>query len=270
MKNCKQLLPMAVVLVFAILATSCGDSDPDKKQSAEAQTESAKGNSFSVGGVNSAKNDAPTDDTEAVVGKGKNYLLTQVGSRLKQLGPFKSRVENTVGLDEAERKTLISELNEEMGAFVELKPEISNSATKEDVKAVAEQMKALWLKNRQTVERAEKLLLAAKENQLITDADVASSGLQKRIDVLKASGKDTKEFEELLSTYNKKIASAKQGLESAQAKHDAAASAKSDEEKNKLLKEQELLSKSAHEDVKDAYKLLADEAHKEFSERYKK
>ena len=59
----------------------------------------------------------------------------------------------------------------------------------------------------------------AKEKQLLSDADTNSTGLQKRIDALKAEGKDAKEYEQMLSAYNQKIAAAKQNVESAKTKY---------------------------------------------------
>lgn len=272
MKNVTSVLFMVIILTFSVLLSSCGDKGAEKstsitKNQADEQATTAKSNSFSVGGVVGERKDTP-DDIDVMIAKGKSYLLTQVDNRLINLGKFKSEVENIIGPSDQERKSLVSELNAEMEMFVALKPDIHKSETKEDVKAVAEKFKAEWLKSRISVERAEKQILAAKENQLISDADTASAGIQKRIEILKASGKDTKANEKLLAEYGKKIASAKQDVESANQKTVAVANAATDEEKNKLLKDRELLSKSAHDNIKEAYMLLKEEARQEFSRRY--
>ena len=237
-------------------------------QAAEEQPATAKNDSFTVGKVLDEKQ-GDINTLQAMVDRGKNYLLKQVDNRLKQLEPFKTRVENMTALSDSDRNGLVSELKAIIDAFEAFKPEISRSATKQDIRNVADKIKAEWLKSRLSVERAEGQILAAKENQLILDAGAASVGIQKRIDVLKASGKGAKAYEELLSDYDKKIASAKQDMESAKEKFEAAAGAATDDEKNKLIREKELLSKSAHDNIKEAYGLLKDEARQEFARRYK-
>ncbi len=233
-------------------------------QAAEEKNVIPNDNSFSVGGVKDN-----LDTAEAMVGKGKNYLLTQVDNRLKQLSPFKAKIEFMDGLGDAERKTMFSELNAEIETFVAFKAEINKCTTKQDIKNVAEKIKAEWLKSRQSVVVAQEQILTARENQLISDADTTSSGIQKRIDVLKAQGKDAKAYEKLLSAYNKKVASAKQDVESANDKANAIASASTDAEKEKLIKEKALLLKSSQENIRDAYKTLTEEAHKDFSRKFK-
>jgi hypothetical protein len=272
MKNVTSVLFMVIILTLSVLVSSCGDKGSEKstsitKNQIDEQTPTAKSNSFSVGGVVAEGKDTP-DDLDVMIAKGKSYLLTQVDNRLMQLGKFKSEVENIIGTTDQERKSLVSELNAEMEMFVALKPDIHKSETKEEVKAVAEKFKAEWLKSKLSVVRAEKQIHAAKENQLISDADTASAGIQKRIELLKASGKDTKANEKLLAEYGKKIAAAKQDVESANQKTLAVANVATDEEKNKLLADKALLSKSAQDNIREAYTLLKEEARQEFSRRY--
>ncbi|WP_442496710.1 hypothetical protein [Methylobacter sp. sgz302048] len=280
MKYFATALLVITIFVSAIFASSSVDNILGKSmqiakaltgkegnQAAEGQ-QAAKRDSFTVG-KSFAEEKGGLDNVEAMVGRGKNYLLTQVNNRLKQLGPFRTRVGNMTTLSDSERKTLISELDAEIIAFDAFKSEINKSATKQDIKNVADKIKAEWIKSRHTVARAEKQFLAAKENQLVSDADAASLGIQKRIDALKASGKNAKIHEELLSAYGKKIASAKQDLASAQEKIDAIASAPTNDKKEKLIKGKDLLLLSAQDSIKDAYKMLGDEARKEFSQRYK-
>ncbi|NOS73583.1 MAG: hypothetical protein HOP36_03360, partial [Methyloglobulus sp.] len=157
----------------------------------------------------------------------------------------------------------------EIDVFEALKAEINRSATKEDIRNVADKVKAEWIKSRQSVERAEGSVLASKENQLVSDANAASFSMQKRIDALKSVGKDTKTNEELLAAYSKKVALAKQDVESANEKSNAVASASTADEKAKLVKGKDLLLTSSQENLRDAYKLLKEGAREEFSQRFK-
>lgn len=279
MKNYAIALFGAITLVLAVFAPSFVDNTSSKNTSnaetqashekgqspkasslaAEAQDKSAKQDSFSVvKAIGGDKNSLNTVD--AMIDRGKKYLLTQVDNRLKQFGSLKSKIENTAALSDSERKGLISELNAEINLFETFKAEISKSETKQDIKNVADKIKAEWIKSRIIVAHAQGQILAANENQLIADADTYSLGMQKRIDALKASGKGTKGYEELLSAYGKKIAAARQHVESAKEKSGAAASASTSEEKEKLIKEKEILLKNAQDSIREAYKLLRDGA----------
>ncbi|MGJ0515396.1 MAG: hypothetical protein ACR65O_06535 [Methylomicrobium sp.] len=209
------------------------------------------------------------DSMETMVGRGKNYLLAKVKDRLNQLEPFRTRVNNITTLNDSEKKGLVSELNAEIAMFEALKSEISKSATKQDIQHVADKIKAEWIKSRLSVARAEKQIVAARETQLIADANKTSSNMQKRIDELKASGKETKSHEKLLSAYGKKMTSAKQDIDSAKEKLDAVASASTENEKLKLIKEKNVLLMSASDSMKDAYMMVKDEARREFSQRFK-
>ncbi len=280
MKNYKIALYVSIILFLAFIVYLLVDTKSVKITSiAENQaTQEAKGkeglysdpkdNSFSVHkNLGGGQADNP-NVAEASVEKAKSYLLKQVGNRIKQLEPFKDKVEKMATLNESDRNSLVSELNAEIVTFEKLKPEITQSVSKEDIRNVADKVKAAWLKSRDSVKHAEGLAFASKENQLISDANATSAGMQKRIDDLKSEGKDTKPYEKLLSAYNQKIASAKQDVESAREKFTAASASEGDK-KEKLMKENENLLTRAKDNIKDAYKLLGEEAKKDFDRKLK-
>jgi hypothetical protein len=240
----------------------------DKSLATVEQNILTKRDSFTAGKAFGEKKSS-FDSMETKVGRGKNYLLAKVKDRLNQLEPFRTRVNNITTLNDSEKKGLVSELNAEIAVFEALKSEISKSATKQDIQHVADKIKAEWIKSRLIVARAEKQIVAARETQLIADADKTSSNMQKRIDELKASGKETKSHEKLLSAYGKKMTSAKQDIDSAKEKLDAVASASTENEKLKLIKEKNVLLMSASDSMKDAYMMVKDEARREFSQRFK-
>jgi hypothetical protein len=288
MKIPKTALFLAMIFVCVIIAYSFVDKVSEKNTSiaqnqattdknqkptvsnsaADKQDPTEKANSFSVQKVVGEVQDIPNATTDMII-KGKNYLLTQVNHRIRQLRPFKDNFEKMANLNDSERKNLVTELNAEIAMFEALKPEISQSATKGDVKNVADKVKAVWLKSRLSVERAEESVLVSKENQLVADADVASTSIQKRIDTIKAAGKDAKAYEKLLAAYSKKVASAKQDMGSAKEKSNAVASASTDDEKEKLVKGKDLLLSSSQENIRDAYKLLKEGAREDFAQRFK-
>jgi len=267
--SCALLVPLFVYYV-SVKGTSMTKTQAvqENSQAAAEQNAATKLDSFIAGKAFRQKKDN-FDSMETMVARGKNYLLTQVKNRLNQLEPFKTRVNNTTTLSDSERKGLVSELNAEIAMFEAFKSEINKSATKQDIQNVADKIKAEWIKSRLSVARAEKQIVAVKENQLMSDADATSSNIQKRIEELRASGKNTKSHEKLLSAYGTKMAAAKQDMDSAKAKLAAVASAATENEKQKLMKEKSLLLMSASDSMKDAYMMVKDEARREFSQRFK-
>jgi hypothetical protein len=240
----------------------------EETQTVEDQNVSIKLDSFTAGKAFRERKDS-FDSMETGIGRGKNYLLTQVENRLNQLEPLRTRVNNITTLSDSERKSRVAELDAEIAMFEELKSEINKSATKEDIQGIADKIKAEWIKSRLSIVRAEKEIVTAKENQLISDADAASLAIQRRIDVLKAEGKNAKTHEKLLAAYSKKISSAKQDMEAARDKIAASAGASTEGVKAKQTREKDDLLMSAHNSISEAYMMLKDEARREFSQRFK-
>jgi hypothetical protein len=280
------VLSAVIILVTGFFAASLLDNDSvknttitntqaDKKnvqepkelnQAEKGQYVTSKGNSFSEDGADVGEKDN-FDNTDPMLGKGKVFLMSQVDNRLKQLSPFRAQIEYMQGLSDAERNSLVSELNAEIEMFVGFKEDINKSKNKQGIKNIAEKIKAEWLKSRRSVASAQGQILAAKEHQLILDADTTTLAIQKRIDVLKATGKDTNSYDKLLYAYNQKIIDAKRDVELAKGKTYAVAS--TDDEKERLIKEKELLLKSTQENIREAYNLITQEVREDFSQRYK-
>jgi hypothetical protein len=236
-------------------------------QEAENQYASTKPDNYSVAKANGLSQGDP-NSIDPMVHRGKLYLLKHVDNRIRQLGRFRDKMQNmAVALNNSEMKAAVTGLNADIAAFEALKAEINRSATKEDIKTVADKVKATWIKNRLSVDHAKELALVSKETQLVSDADSASTSMQKRIKSLKAAGKDAKPFEKMLADYNKKLASAKQDMKAANEKLKAVANAVTDDEKQKLIKGNALLLANSRENIRDAYKLVADAARKDFARR---
>lgn len=197
-----------------------------------------------------------TNATAAMIEKGKTYLTNTVDNRIAHFELIKSKVENMSVLSDAEKSSIIAELNANIAAFEAFKPEIAAVTTKEGLKAVAEKIKTEWINSRRGVERAAGIILSAREAHLTVLAEKASSELKTRIDKAKAAGKDTSAYDAVLSEFDARIASAKQDIDAAREKFDAAASASTNDEKEALIKEGKDLLKSAHENITEAHRLL--------------
>lgn len=288
MKNLKITLPVsiitALVVIVFFLSNNVSVKDTPIVQSETVQEQSGTTNilnhksgrydpavtenSFSVKNVLNEEQGA-LKTTEAVIEKGKNYLLLQVDNRIKQLRPFRKRIENIGDLNESVRKKLLAELTNQIELFEAFKPEINRSKTKEDVRHVADKIKDVWIKSRLSVDHAEESVLVAKESHLVAEAGTVSISIQKRIEAIKKAGKDASSYEKLLVAYNNKIASAKQDVASAREKYNAAAVTSIKVEKENLIKGKNLSLASAQNNIKDAYKLLREGAQQEFSQRFK-
>ncbi|MBK8815069.1 MAG: hypothetical protein IPN42_05980 [Methylococcaceae bacterium] len=289
MKNLKIILPVSIITALAVIAfflsnnvsvkdTPVAQSETVQEQGGTTNILNQKSgrydpavteNSFSVKNVLNEEQGSLKVTEEAVVEKGKNYLLLQVDNRIKQLRPFRKRIENIDDLKESVRNNLLSELTHQIDRFEAFKPEIKISKTKKDVRQVADKIKDVWIKSRLSVDHAEESVLVSKESHLVSEAGAASISIQKRIDAIKATGKDASSYEKLLVAYNNKIASAKQDVASAKEKYNAATVTSIEVEKENLIKEKNLSLASAQNNIKDAYKLLRDGAQQEFSQRFK-
>jgi hypothetical protein len=290
MKNSKPALIIGSILVITIIALSLVGKDfiknqfgvqdqaaQDKnadpyanKQDIEKQIAASKNNSFSTGTLSDKKQGIENDDMDAMLKRGKTYLLTQVDNRIRQLTPFKGRIEKADVLSESDRNSVVAELAEEIATLEALKPEISRSVTKEEIRTVADKVKAEWLKSRVSVARGEGIVFVAKENQLVAEADSAASGIKKRIAALKAEGKDTKTHEQLLSAFSGKLASAKQDIESAKENLGLAADASTVDEKEKIYNGNNKLLSSAQGSIREAYRLVHEAAKQDFNNRMNK
>ncbi len=197
-----------------------------------------------------------TNATAAMIEKGKTYLTNTVDNRIKHLELIKSKVENMSVLSDAEKSSIIAELNANIAAFEAFKPEIAAVTTKEGLKAVAEKIKEEWINSRRGVEWAVGRVLAEKESKLAELAEKVSFQAKTRLGKLKASGKDTSAYDAVLSEFDAGIASAKSDIDAAKEKFNAVGSASTRDEKEALINEGKDLLKSAHEKIKEAHKLL--------------
>jgi hypothetical protein len=269
MKYISLIAVVVLVLVAAFFVPPMLDKTSNPyNQKGDDQSAASDTNSFSVKKAFDDRN-ASFNSNDIRVERGKRYLLTKVDGRIKQLNPFRARVENMPNIKSDDKASLVAELNAVITQFESFKPQIEKSQTKEDIRTVADKIKVVWIKSSASVKNAEDKIIALKENQLILDADTASAGIQKRIDALKATGKETKEQEKLLAEYGKKITEAKQNVQSANEKYLEVARAASEGEKAVLMKDTNQLLKNAREDIKDAYTYIAKGAREEFASRYK-
>ncbi len=226
------------------------------------------GNSFNV--KKPFDDRQPSYNAESVkIERAKRYLLMKVDNRIKQLNPFKARIVNMTVLKSSDKDKLVVELNDEISQLQAYLTEIKSCETKDELRIVADKIKTVWLQSSESVKHAEEKIVALKENQLIQEAVSAAAGIQKRIDVLKSAGKETRNYETLLAEYGKKIDAAKQDVKSANATYLSVASASSEGEKAVLMKDTHELLKSAQADIRAAYKLVSKEAREDFSRRYR-
>ena len=148
MKNLKHALILGAIFALAIIGYFFMADDPLKKSTNKQDTAAQSKNSFSVTKEPVKGDDYKANVGDAIVERGKSYLLKQVDNRIGQLGPFKDKVEKTENLSDSDREDLVSEIDNSISTFEALKPEIIQSESKEEIKAVADKIKEAWLASR--------------------------------------------------------------------------------------------------------------------------
>lgn len=193
--------------------------------------------------------------------KSKKFLQNSVDAMVKHLEALKNKVTNMQGIDDADRASIIAEIDADLNWLKDRQSKIS-TATSSQIKEEAKAVKEYWKNIRLTVKKVTGRLLAARINVVIAKADSVSAQISSKIAELKTAGKDTSKLETWLADYNSKIALAKEKYESAKSKFNAISGEPGADfvaelkETDKLFKEGHQFIKEANKYVKDAYSVL--------------
>ncbi len=150
----------------------------------------------------------------------KNYLEKAVSSLIKRLETIKNWVSNRRALPEAERASIIAEIDKDINWLQERVAKIQN-ADPSQIKEEAKTVRQYWKAHRNRVKSIIGQIWAARIHFVITKAEDFSTKLSAKIEELKAAGKDTSQLEAWLADFNQKISLAKEKYEAAKEKFQA-------------------------------------------------
>lgn len=190
------------------------------------------------------------DNKKALEDKARNFLEKAVNSLIKRLETIKNWVSNRGALSEAEKQTIIAEIDQDINWLNERLPKIQ-TASADRIKEEAKIVREYWRSHRMKVKKITGQILAARINFVITKAKSFSAKAEVKIQELKAAGKDTAQLEAWLADFNQKLALAKEKYQAAKAKFQAIRGEAGPDFVNEL-KEADALFKAGHQFIKEA------------------
>lgn len=180
------------------------------------------------------------------------FLERTVEVLIKRLESLKTWVSNRGALSDEDKAAIVAEIEEDIRWLTEKKGEIS-SASGEQIKEKAQEVRQYWRRHRAKVKKVIGQIWGARLNWAIARFEDASEKTAAKIEELKEAGVDTTELEAWLNDMNEKIDLAKEKYEAAKAKYEAISSA---EEANQLFNEAHQFIKEARDYLRQAHQKL--------------
>lgn len=193
-------------------------------------------------------------DKTALEEKSKTFLTNATEAMIKHLEALKNRAQNMAGISDADRTTIIAEIDEDINWLKDKQPQIA-TATPTQIKEHVKDVRDYWTNVRVTVKKVTGMALAARVNNVLARADNFAAKVSEKITELKSAGKDTAKLEAWLTDYNSKVALAKERYELAKAKFQAIKGEPGPDLVNEL-KEADKFFKEGHQFIKDSNKYI--------------
>lgn len=270
-----KILSITALTLAMFIAAGSVSAQTLKEKDAKARTQykaAQQAYQTAVNGYKNAQQDFKTakdkyqkskniQDKSVLEEKSKKFLQNAVDAMIKHLEALKNKVTNMSGIDDADRTSIIAEIDTDLNWLKDRQSKIE-TATSAQIKEEVKTVKEYWKNIRLTVKKVTGRLLAARINTVIIKADSVSTQVSAKITELKAAGKDVSKLEAWLTDYNAKVALAKEKYEAAKVKFNAIKGEPGPDfvaelkEADKLFKEGHQFVKEANKYIKDAYVVL--------------
>ncbi len=191
---------------------------------------------------------------EAYQEKARNFLEKTVEVLIKKLESLKVWVSNRKALSDSDKQAIVAQIEEDIAWLNNKKSEIS-TATPDQIRAKAKEVRDYWRNHRVRVKKIIGQILVARLNWVIAKFDSASTRLHSKINDLKAAGKNVSQLEAWLSDFDQKIQLAKEKRDLAKEKYQDISSFA---EANQLFSQVHQFIKEANQYLRDAYKRLVE------------
>jgi len=198
-----------------------------------------------VGAAEKFRKFRQANDSAIVLEKGKNFLLRATDGMMRYLEMLEKRVEVSK-LGEEEKAEIKAEIEQDAAWLKGKQDAIKSATTKEELAAIAKEVKEYWNSIRGKTKSIAGQLLSSHTETMISKAENVSAKVEDAIEKLKEQGKDTSKLEGWLTDFNEKITLAKEANEKAKEKF----------KEIKDIKDAEKLFREGHEFVKEANKYL--------------
>lgn len=266
MKNIFKIIVLFAVLAILVNGAATASAQTLKEKDAQARAKYQQAREQYINEVNfykSARQDLlnartkyqqfkNADNKKALEDKARAFLEKAVTSLIKRLEAIKNWVSNRGSLPEAERQTIIAEIDQDITWLQERVTNIQ-TASPAQIKEEAKTIREYWKNHRVNVKKIIGQIWAARINFIITKAETFSVKIDAKIQELQAAGKDTAQLETWLTDFNQKLTLAKEKYEAAKAKFQAISDLT---EADQLFREGRQFINEANQYIKQAHAQL--------------
>ncbi|MCD6550030.1 hypothetical protein J7K24_00605 [bacterium] len=194
------------------------------------------------------------EDKAAYQERAREFLKKTVEVLIKKLETIKVWISNRKALSESEKQSIIAEIDQDI-EWLQSKKSGIDTATPDQIKEKAREIRDYWRKHRITVKRIVCKIWAARVNWVIQRFESVSEKIADRIEKLKANGYDTAQLEAWLAEFNQKIELVKSKRDEAKGKCEGITSL---ENANQLFVQAHQIIKEINQYLRDAHKKLMD------------
>ncbi|MHB8841291.1 MAG: hypothetical protein ACYC56_05815 [Candidatus Aquicultor sp.] len=185
--------------------------------------------------------------------KAKQFVLQADSAAIRYLETIKNRVQMVQGITEENRAKALKEIDADIDWLNAIRPDIENTKNMTELRSTARMIRERWRQSRGISKRIAGKVLTMKISAIITRGEQASAKIGKRINELKAQGKDTANLERYHADLVKSLALAKERNEAAKSQFDDIQSLG---DANLLYKDGMRSVKESHRQLKEAHSAL--------------
>lgn len=193
----------------------------------------------------------------ALLNRSQTYLLATVDSLILHLQKVKDKLESSDAITDAELQTALSEIDALLQQLEEMKTNIAEAQTKEDIRTIAQELKNLLhgvdVKTKVYALR----LMNGEVGKILARSQALEDKMDRLLTSLEQQGENVTIYDEKLAAYQSLIDEARDLWDQAVAKYVEAKALNNGQAKN-ALEEAKSLAKQAHQKLKDAQQLYVD------------
>lgn len=192
------------------------------------------------------------DNRQVLEDKARSFLEKSITVLIKKLESIKNWVANKPSLDEGERKSIISEIDEDIN-YLNGKLSKIQIASAEQIKEEAKEIRSYWSNYRLKIKNITGRISVARINYIIKKAESISLRIKDKLASLENTTIDITQLENWLKDFDKKVALAKEKYEAGQTQFQLINNLSS---ANSLFSSGNQFIREAHEYIKEAYDIL--------------
>ncbi len=182
----------------------------------------------------------------------KNFLDKTITVLIKRLTVLKDWISNRENLPAEDREAILSEIDEDI-SWLQAKQALISSATPEELKAYAAEVRDYWRRHRWQMKKIIGHIWSARLDWIIGRFEEAVTKAENKINELKAQGYNTAQLEDWLADLKEKINLAKEKQQAAEQQYQSISNLS---EANSLFNSSRQFINQAHQYLREAHRQL--------------